>query len=110
MLNAAFVNVDKPAGMTAHDVVARMRRILRIKQIGHAGTLDPMATGVLPIAVGKATRLLRFLDGKKVYRADILLGTRTTTDDIEGEVLPAPDSQVNRAAPEMPAPDMVQSR
>lgn len=107
MLTAAFVNVDKPAGMTAHDVVARMRRILRIKQIGHAGTLDPMATGVLPIAVGKATRLLRFLDGRKVYRADILLGTRTTTDDIEGEVLPPLESQLDTATPEMPAPNTV---
>lgn len=87
--------------MTAHDVVARLRKILRIKQIGHAGTLDPMATGVLPIAVGKACRLLRFLDGTKVYRADILLGRRTTTDDIEGETLYVFDGA-------LPAPDVVQ--
>lgn len=73
--------------MTAHDVVARVRRILAVKQVGHAGTLDPMATGVLPVASGKACRLIRFLPGKKVYVAEILLGTQTTTDDIEGEVL-----------------------
>jgi tRNA pseudouridine55 synthase len=80
-----FLNINKPAGMTAHDVVARVRRILRVKQVGHAGTLDPMAKGVLPIAVGKVTRLIRFLDGRKVYLAEILLGKSTTTDDIEGE-------------------------
>jgi tRNA pseudouridine55 synthase len=77
-----FLNINKPA-----DVVASVRRIIRAKQVGHGGTLDPMATGVLPIAVGKATRLLRFISGDKVYRAGILLGKRTTTDDIEGEVL-----------------------
>jgi tRNA pseudouridine55 synthase len=97
-----FINVDKPAGLTAHDVVARLRKVLRVKQIGHAGTLDPMATGVLPIAVGKATRLLRFLDGTKVYKADILLGRRTTTDDIEGDTLSTFDGQY-------PAPDVVQA-
>lgn len=95
-----FVNVNKPAGITAHDVVARLRKILKIKQIGHAGTLDPMATGVLPVAIGKACRLLRFLDGTKVYVANILLGKRTTTDDLEGELLSSTD--------QLPAPDMVQ--
>lgn len=73
--------------MTAHDVVARLRRILAIKQVGHGGTLDPLATGVLPVATGKACRLIRFLPGRKVYVAEILLGMQTTTDDIEGEVL-----------------------
>lgn len=73
--------------MTAHDVVARARKIIGVKQIGHAGTLDPMATGVLPLAIGKACRLLRFLDGQKVYVAEILLGQTTDTDDIEGKVL-----------------------
>jgi len=72
--------------MTAHDVVARVRRILKSKQVGHGGTLDPMATGVLPIATGKACRLFRFLSGAKLYVAEILLGTETTTDDIEGQV------------------------
>ncbi len=73
--------------MTAHDVVARVRKILKVKQVGHAGTLDPMATGVLPIAVGSCCRLLSYLAGDKTYIAGILLGKRTTTDDIEGEVI-----------------------
>lgn len=73
--------------MTAHDVVARVRRFARIKQVGHAGTLDPMARGVLPIALGRATRLLRFLQDDKVYKAAILFGQCTDTDDIEGKVL-----------------------
>lgn len=77
----------KEAGMTAHDVVARVRRIIGIKQVGHSGTLDPMATGVLPIAIGQATRLIRFLADDKVYRAEILFGLATTTDDIEGDEL-----------------------
>jgi tRNA pseudouridine55 synthase len=98
-LKPGFINVNKPAGMTAHDVVARLRKILSVKQVGHAGTLDPMATGVLPVAVGRACRLLRFLDGTKVYLADILLGQRTTTDDIEGEIVSRSD--------QIPAPDVV---
>lgn len=73
--------------MTAHDVVGRVRRITGIKQVGHAGTLDPMATGVLPIAIGKSCRLLRFLQDDKVYRAGILFGQSTDTDDIEGKVI-----------------------
>lgn len=84
-----FLNINKPAGMTSHDVVMRVRRLLKIKQVGHAGTLDPMATGVLPLAVGKACRLLRFLPTGKVYVAEVLLGTKTTTDDLEGEVIAA---------------------
>lgn len=82
-----FVNLNKPAGFTSHDCVARMRRLLRIKRVGHAGTLDPAATGVLPIAVGNATRLLQFLRTDKAYRATIRLGIRTATDDLEGEIL-----------------------
>ena len=84
-----FLNINKPLGITAHDVVAKVRRAIRIRQVGHGGTLDPMAEGVLPIAVGKATRLLRFLDGRKVYLAEIRLGTRTKTDDMQGEVISA---------------------
>lgn len=87
-----FLNINKPAGMTAHDVVSRVRRILKVKQVGHAGTLDPMATGVLPIAVGKVTRLIRFLPGRKVYLAEILFGRTTTTDDIEGELIATNDN------------------
>ncbi len=72
--------------MTSHDVVAKARRKLSVKQIGHAGTLDPMATGVMVLAVGKATRLLRFLPGDKTYRATFLLGESRDTDDIEGQI------------------------
>lgn len=72
--------------MTAHDVVARVRRVSKIKQVGHAGTLDPMATGVLPVAVGKACRLLRFLADDKTYVADVLFAAASDTDDVEGRV------------------------
>lgn len=82
-----FLNINKPSGMTAHDVVYAVRKITGIKQVGHAGTLDPAATGVLPVAVGKACRLLRYLASGKTYVAELLLGTATTTDDLEGEVL-----------------------
>lgn len=82
-----FLNIRKPVGLTAHDVVAKVRRLTKVKQVGHGGTLDPLAEGVLPVAVGKACRLLRFLDGRKVYRAEILLGRQTTTDDLEGEAI-----------------------
>ncbi len=73
--------------MTSHDCVAKLRRLLHIKKIGHAGTLDPAAVGVLPVAIGKATRLLQFLRDDKAYRATIRLGVQTTTDDLEGEII-----------------------
>ncbi|MBD2025233.1 tRNA pseudouridine(55) synthase TruB, partial [Leptolyngbya sp. FACHB-711] len=82
-----FLNLNKPAGLTSHDCVARLRKLLRTKKVGHGGTLDPAATGVLPIAVGKATRLLQYLSHQKSYRATVRFGLRTTTDDLEGEVL-----------------------
>ncbi|PJF41505.1 MAG: tRNA pseudouridine(55) synthase TruB [Chloroflexi bacterium] len=83
-----FLNIDKPRGMTSHDVVARIRRGLRIKKVGHAGTLDPMATGVLVICLGPATRLSEYvMPGTKQYRATMRLGVTTTTYDAEGEVL-----------------------
>lgn len=82
-----FINLNKPAGFTSHDCVARVRRLLRLKKVGHGGTLDPAATGVLPIAVGRATRLLQFLPSGKAYRATICLGVKTATDDLAGEVL-----------------------
>src|SRR3954449_11674830 len=79
--------VDKPAGMTSHDVVARARRVLSVRKVGHAGTLDPMATGLLVLGVGAATRLLGYLSGSdKTYDATIRLGQSTVTDDREGEV------------------------
>ncbi|WP_013322731.1 tRNA pseudouridine(55) synthase TruB [Gloeothece verrucosa] len=82
-----FLNLNKPAGWTSHDCVAKIRRLLKIKRVGHGGTLDPAATGVLPIAVGKATRLLPFLPDKKAYRARIRFGVITTTDDLQGEII-----------------------
>jgi tRNA pseudouridine55 synthase len=83
--------VDKPAGLTSHDVVDRVRRALGIRRVGHTGTLDPFATGVLPVCVGRATRLVRFLSGgEKEYRATVRLGFSTTTDDLTGEPLAAP--------------------
>jgi tRNA pseudouridine55 synthase len=87
LVEAAFLNINKPKGITSHDVVARLRRIIGIKQIGHGGTLDPMAEGVMTIALGKACRLLRFLPDDKTYKATIRLGLITDTDDIEGKVL-----------------------
>lgn len=82
-----FLNLHKPAGMTSHDCVAIARRHLRLKRVGHGGTLDPAATGVLPIALGAATRLLRFLPTAKGYRAIVRFGQVTDTDDLEGKIL-----------------------
>lgn len=82
-----FLNLNKSAGLTSHDCVARVRRLLHLKRVGHGGTLDPAATGVLPIALGKATKLLQYMQQEKAYRARIRLGVRTTTDDLEGEVV-----------------------
>jgi tRNA pseudouridine55 synthase len=82
------VVVDKPAGMTSHDVVARLRRLLDTRRIGHAGTLDPMATGVLVCAVQRTTKLLAHLPLEpKVYRATVRLGMSTNTDDAQGDPL-----------------------
>jgi tRNA pseudouridine55 synthase len=78
--------VDKPQGPTSHDVVDRVRRALGERRVGHTGTLDPFATGVLPLCLGRATRLARFLSGgTKVYQAGVRLGFATTTDDLTGE-------------------------
>jgi tRNA pseudouridine55 synthase len=89
---SGFINLNKPWGITSHDCIAKLRKLLQTKKIGHGGTLDPFATGVLPIAVGKATRLLQFLPTPKAYRARIRLGMTTTTDDLEGEVIKLADS------------------
>lgn len=89
-----FLNLNKPNDWTSHDCVARVRRLLRLKRVGHAGTLDPAAIGVLPIALGKATRLLQYLPSDKAYKATIRFGIRTNTDDLQGEVIasqPCPD-------------------
>lgn len=85
---SGIFNVDKPRGWTSHDVVGLVRRLLGERRVGHAGTLDPMATGVLVVAVGAATRLSDYLmHGRKCYRAAIRLGVRTDTDDADGTVL-----------------------
>jgi tRNA pseudouridine55 synthase len=87
---SGLVVVDKPAGLTSHDVVARVRRLAGTRRVGHAGTLDPMATGVLVVGVEKATRLLGHLTlTEKTYDATIRLGVSTVTDDAEGTVLAA---------------------
>lgn len=88
-----FLVIDKPAGWTSHDVVARVRRLVHERRVGHAGTLDPAATGVLPVAVGSATRVLEYLaDASKSYLAEITFGVETETEDIEGRVVAVRDS------------------
>jgi len=87
-----FVVIDKPAGITSHDVVSRVRRILGIKKVGHTGTLDPFATGVLPIAVNDGTKAIPFLDeGSKTYEALLRLGVTTDTLDMTGAILSESD-------------------
>jgi tRNA pseudouridine55 synthase len=100
-----FLNLNKPANLTSHDCVARVRKLLRMKRIGHGGTLDPAATGVLPIAVGKATRLLQYLPHNKAYRGTVRFGLKTATDDLAGEVLashPAPQLTLEQIRPHLP--------
>ena len=88
-----FAIVDKPAGLTSHGVVSRMRRLAGTRKVGHGGTLDPMATGVLVVAMGRVTRLLTFVSGSdKSYEATIRLGQSTITDDAEGEVTATADT------------------
>ncbi|MCH9714523.1 MAG: tRNA pseudouridine(55) synthase TruB [Cyanobacteria bacterium] len=82
-----FLVLDKPAGLTSHACVGRVRRAYGLKRVGHGGTLDPAVTGVLPIALGAATRLLPYLSGDKAYQGTVQLGLTTSTDDLEGEVL-----------------------
>jgi len=88
-----FLVVDKPGGMTSHDVVSVARRALGTRKVGHAGTLDPMATGVLVLGFGNGTRLLQYItDGSKSYQATMLLGINTVSDDADGEVLEVQDA------------------
>lgn len=95
-----FINILKPAGMTSHDVVAWLRKLFNLRRIGHAGTLDPNAVGVLPVALGKSTRLLEYVgDGAKRYRCEIILGIETTTQDLEGDIVsrkPVTQEQLDR--------------
>src|SRR3954467_8099297 len=91
-MNAVII-IDKPAGLTSHDVVNRARRILRERSIGHLGTLDPMATGVLPLVAGSFTRLAQFyLSSEKVYEGSIRFGYSTDTYDGEGDPTSAPQA------------------
>ena len=117
-MTTGFLLVDKPAGWTSHDVVAKVRRLLGQKKVGHAGTLDPLATGLLVLAAGRATRLLRFVQGaEKVYVARMLMGVATDTLDADGAVLsrepmPVSPEEIEAAAarfvgPIMQVPPMV---
>jgi len=100
-VNSGILLVDKPHGITSHDVVSRMRRLAGTRKIGHAGTLDPMATGLLILGVNHATRLLHYLVGlDKEYLATIRLGWDTTTDDAEGEALAAASAELVAGATE----------
>lgn len=88
MIKEGILNINKPQDMTSHDVVAIVRRCIGMKKVGHTGTLDPMATGVLPVCIGKSTRIIEYLDMDiKKYRCKMILGLETDTQDIWGEVL-----------------------
>jgi len=92
-LEDGFVIVDKPAGVTSHDVVAELRKALGTKKVGHAGTLDPMATGVLVLGINRATRFLQYItQGKKAYHGRIRLGQGTSSDDAQGEIISTSDT------------------
>ena len=93
--------VDKPVGPTSHDVVGLVRRLSTTKRVGHGGTLDPFASGVLPVFLGKATRLVEYhLGDRKRYRATVCFGASSTTDDLEGALTPAEGTSPSRAAVE----------
>ena len=82
-----FLNVLKPPGMSSHDIVGLVRRLFQVKKVGHAGTLDPGAAGVLPVAVGRATRLIEYLEhADKSYRAELTFGVATDSGDTSGNV------------------------
>jgi tRNA pseudouridine55 synthase len=89
-----ILNINKPTGMTSHDVVAKVRKLLKQKRVGHAGTLDPAASGVLPICVGQGTRVAEYLsESGKAYQADILFGVVTDTYDAEGSIVRTADTE-----------------
>ena len=93
-----IVIIDKPAGWTSQDVVSKLRGVLRTRRIGHGGTLDPMATGVLPVFVGRATRGVEFFEhAEKTYEATLRLGLTTDTEDISGTVLEEREVSVSEA-------------
>ena len=92
-----FLNIYKPKGMTSFDVVAKLRRVTKIKQIGHTGTLDPFAVGVLPICIGKSTRLIEYLDDDKEYLATVQFGKDTDTYDLDGTVTKIYNKKITQA-------------
>lgn len=94
-MNFGFLNIYKPIGLTSHDVVARLRKLTGIKQIGHTGTLDPFAEGVLPVCIGKATRLIEFLADDKEYIATVKFGADTNTYDKDGEIVFTSDKKIS---------------
>lgn len=100
-----FLNVNKPKGMTSHDVVAVLRKITGIKQIGHTGTLDPFAVGVLPVCIGKATRLIEYLNDDKEYIASVQFGKNTDTYDLDGSVTGSFDKKITRSELESILPE-----
>ena len=91
-----FLNIYKPVGKTSHDVVSILRRITRIKQIGHTGTLDPFAEGVLPVCIGKSTRLIEYLNDEKAYIGTFCFGKSTDTYDIEGNTVQEFSTKLNK--------------
>lgn len=91
-----FINIYKPAEMTSFDVIAILRKITGIRQIGHGGTLDPFATGVLPVCIGKATKLIEYLDDDKEYIAAIKFGADTDTYDLEGQITKTYDKKISK--------------
>ncbi len=90
-----ILNINKPKDFTSHDVINKLRKILNIRKIGHTGTLDPLATGVLPVCIGKATKLIQYFETNKSYRAYIKLGQTTDTYDIEGKILSTHNVEYN---------------
>ena len=94
MIREGILNINKPTGMTSHDVVNKVRRATGIKRVGHTGTLDPMATGVLPICIGSAARITEYLDlDFKTYRCEMMFGKTTDTQDIWGEIIEEKDTK-----------------
>lgn len=94
MVKSGFLVIDKPQAYTSHDVVARIRSFYQTKKVGHTGTLDPNVTGVLPVAIGKATRAIQYLDSTKAYAATMTLGSETDTHDAWGQVVERGPAQV----------------
>lgn len=90
------INIYKPKGMTSHDVVGVLRKKLNIKQVGHTGTLDPFAEGVLPVCVGKATRLIEYFEDDKEYLATVQFGSQTTTYDLEGDITQTSSTKITQ--------------